>query len=215
MTQETDLAYVFADLLALSSVLLLFLPVLRHVSLFAVNRIISILILLGMLILAVGAIILVVLAVSNPIYSAPIAGIAGALRIGSPPLLYRKVRATFEERRGWATLRWIILLAFLGLAAFLVVHLILGPSPGTTIGAFVLSEQLIMAVGASALFVRFAFRVRPQERGYLWPVWFSALLFAIAFLVVAPYAFPGFAIVYAASGVVGWSLGAVVLWRDW
>jgi len=215
MTQETDLAYVFAALLAMSSVLLLFLPLLRHVSLFAVNRIISILILLGMLILAVGALVLVVLAVSNPIYSAPIAGIAGALRIGSPPLLYRKVRDRFEERRVWGALRGLLLLAFLALAGFLVVHIVVGPSSSTTIGAFVVSEQLIMAVGASALFVRFAFRVRPQERGYLWPVWFSALLFAIAFLVVAPYAFPGFAIVYAASGVVGWSLGAVVLWRDW
>jgi len=214
MTQETDLAYLFAALLAVSSVLLLFLPLLRHVSLFAVSRIVSILILLGMLLLAVGAIVLVVLAVSNPIYSAPIAGIAGALRIGSPPLLYRKVRDRFEERRGWAALRWILLLAFLGLAGFLVVHLVLGPSASTTIGAFVLSEQLIMALGASALFVRFAFRVRPQERGYLWPVWFAALLFAIAFLVIAPYAFPGFAILYGISGVVGWTLGAFVLWRD-
>ena len=40
------------------------------------------------------------------------------------------------------------------------------------------------------------------------------LLFAIAFLVVAPYAFPGFAIVYGASGAVGWILGALFLWRD-
>ena len=112
----------------------------------------------------------------------------------------------------WAV---VVVLVILWLLGFLVVHIVVGPSSSTTIGAFVVSEQLIMAVGASALFVRFAFRVRPQERGYLWPVWFSALLFAIAFLVVAPYAFPGFAIVYAASGVVGWSLGAVVLWRDW
>ena len=214
MTQETDLAYLFATLLAVSSVLLLFLPLLRHVSLFAMNRIVSILILLGMLFLAAGATLLVVFAVSNPIYSAPIAGIAGALRIGSPPLLYRKVRDRFEGRRGWAALQGILFVAFLGLAGFLVVHLILGPSPSTTIGAFVLSEQLLMAVGASTLFVRFAFKVRPQERGYLWPVWLAALLFAIAFLVVGPYAFPGFAIVYAASGAVGWTLGAFVLWRD-
>ncbi|TLZ65481.1 MAG: hypothetical protein E6K16_02790 [Methanobacteriota archaeon] len=114
----------------------------------------------------------------------------------------------------WGILQWILLAAFLGLAGFLLVHLIVGPSAGTSIGAFALSEQFIMALGASALFARFALRVRPQERVSLWPVWLAGLLFSIAFLVVAPYAFPGFAIAYTASGLVGWLLGAVVLWRD-
>src|SRR2546422_7214625 len=149
MTQETDLAYVFAALLAVSSVLLLFLPLLRHVSLFAVNRIVSILILLGMLLLAVGAIVLVVLAVSNPIYSAPIAGIAGALRIGSPPLLYRKVRDRFEERRGGAAPQGVPFVAFLRPAGFLGLHPVPRPPPRTPIGAVVLSGQPISAGRAS------------------------------------------------------------------
>src|SRR2546422_2259515 len=148
MTQETDLAYLFAALLAVSSVLLLFLPLLRHVSLFAVNRIVSILILLGMLLLAVGAIVLVVLAVSNPIYSAPIAGIAGALRIGSPPLLYRKVRDRFEERRGGGAPRWILLPAFLRPPGVLLVHPVLRPPARTTIRAVVLSQQLLLGIRA-------------------------------------------------------------------
>src|SRR5437879_9985601 len=151
MTQETDLAYVFAALLAMSSVLLLFLPLLRHVSLFAVNRIISILILLGMLILAVGAIVLVVLAVSNPIYSAPIAGIAGALRIGSPPLLYRKFRDRFEERRVWGGLRGLLLLAFLALAGFLVLPLVAGPPARPTNRPFLVCGPITTAVGCPAL----------------------------------------------------------------
>ncbi len=215
MVQETDLAYLFAGLIAASAVLLLFLPLLRHISLFAMNRIASAAILAGIVLLAVGAIALVVLAVSNPAYFAPIAAVTAALRIGSPILLYRKVRDRFEAHRTWGVLRWILLIAFLGLAGFLLVHLIVGPSTGTSIGALALSERLIMALGASALFARFALRVRPQERVSLWPVWLAALLFAIAFIVVAPYAFPAFAIVYTASGVVGWLLGAGVLWRDW
>jgi len=214
MVQETDLAYLFAGLIAASAVLLLFLPVLRHISLFAVNRLASALIVLGILLLAVGAIVLVVLAVSNPLYFLPIAAVTAGLRIGSPTLLYRKVRERFEAARTWGILRWLLLAAFLGLAGFLLIHLIVGASAGTTIGALALSEQLIMALGASALFARFALRARPQERVSLWPVWFAALLFAIAFLVVAPYAFPAFAIVYGASGFVGWLLGAFVLWRD-
>jgi len=214
MVQETDLAYLFAGLIAASAVLLLFLPLLRHISLFAMNRIASAAILAGIVLLAVGAIALVVLAVSNPAYFAPIAAVTAALRIGSPILLYRKVRDRFEAHRTWGVLRWILLIAFLGLAGFLLVHLIVGPSTGTSIGALALSERLIMALGASALFARFALRVRPRERVSLWPVWLAALLFAIAFLVVAPYAFPAFAIVYGASGFVGWLLGAFVLWRD-
>ena len=214
MVQETDLAYLFAGLIAASAVLLLFLPLLRHISLFAMNRIASAAILAGIVLLAVGAIALVVLAVSNPAYFAPIAAVTAALRIGSPILLYRKVRDRFEAHRTWGVLRWILLIAFLGLAGFLLVHLIVGPSTGTSIGALALSERLIMALGASALFARFALRVRPRERVSLWPVWLAAFLFAIAFIVVAPYAFPAFAIVYGASGFVGWLLGAFVLWRD-
>ena len=214
MVLETDIAYLFAGLLAVSAVLLAFLPVFRHITLFAMNRVLSATIVLGMLLLAIGAIVLVVLAVSNPAYFAPIAAVTAVLRIGSPSLLYRKVKDRFEAVRGWGVLRWILLAGFLGLAGFLLVHLILGASAGTSIGALVLSEQLVMALGASAMFARFALRARPQERVHLWPAWLAAVLFAIAFLVVAPYAFPGFAIVYGASGFAGWVLGAIVLWRD-
>jgi hypothetical protein len=214
MSQETDLAYLFAGLLAASSVLLLFLPVLRHVSLFAANRILWTFLLVAMLLLAVGAIVLVVLAVSNPTYFAPIATVTAALRIVSPPLLYRKIRERFEAKRGWAAVQWVLLAGFIGLAVFLVVHLITASSAGTAIGAIALSEQVIMAGGASILFVRFALRARPRERASLWPVWLAALLLAIAFLVVAPYAFPVFAIIYAVSGVAGWALAAAFLWRD-
>ena len=86
-------------------------------------------------------------------------------------------------------------------------------SGGVAAGAGFIAA-LVMALGASALFARFALRVRPQERASLWPVWLAALLFAIAFLVVAPYAFPAFAIIYTASGLAGWLLGSLVLWRD-
>ena len=214
MVQEQDLAYLFAGLLAASSVLLLFLPVLHHVWLFATDRILSAAILVGLVALIIGAIALVVLAVSNPLYFAPIAGVTAALRIGSPPLLYWKVRDRFEALRAWAGLQLVVLAIFVGLAVFLSVHLAIGPSNGTAIGAIALSEQFIMVVGAAFLLTRFALRVRPQERAVLWPVWLSALLFAIAFIAVAPYAFPGFAIVYGASGIVGWTLAAILLWRD-
>ena len=77
-----------------------------------------------------------------------------------------------------------------------------------------MSEQLIMALGASAAIARFALRARPQDRASLWPLWLAAILFAAAFVVVAPYAFPVFAVLYAGSGLAGWLLCAVALWYD-
>jgi len=47
----------------------------------------------------------------------------------------------------------------------------------------------------------------------LWPIWMAATLFAIAFVVVAPYAFPTFEAVYLVSGLAGWILGAVMVSR--
>jgi hypothetical protein len=47
-----------------------------------------------------------------------------------------------------------------------------------------------------------------------WPFWASAVLLALAFVVVLPYAVPAFEIVYAVSGLIGWSLGVLVIIRD-
>src|SRR5436190_823806 len=76
-----------------------------------------------------------------------------------------------------------------------------------------LSEQLAMALGASLLIVRTGFRFRPRLTLGLWPIWIAATLFAIAFVVVAPYAFPDFEAVYLVSGLAGWILGAFVVSR--
>jgi len=82
-------------------------------------------------------------------------------------------------------------------------------------GLALLSAQFIVALGASAAIARFALRAKPQERRSLWPFWLSAILFATAFIVVAPYAFPAFVIVYAVAGVAGGVLGVLTLWYDW
>ena len=120
-----------------------------------------------------------------------------------------------SEKRGWAALRLLVLAGFLAFAGFLAYELVVvaaGPRPS---GPVALSEQLIMALGASWAMVRFALRARPQGRGAPWTLWFAAILFAVAFVIVAPYAFPEFAVLYAGSGLVGWAIGAVALWYDW
>jgi len=64
------------------------------------------------------------------------------------------------------------------------------------------------------LIVRAGLRIRPRESNSVVPFWASAILLALAFVVVLPYAVPAFAIVYAVSGLVGWSLGLLLIVRD-
>jgi hypothetical protein len=75
----------------------------------------------------------------------------------------------------------------------------------------IVSEQLAMAIGASVVVVRGAMRIRPRGVFDLWPAWTAATLLAVAFVVVAPYAFPGFAIAYVVSGLIGWTVGAAMV----
>ena len=207
--------YLFAGLLAVSAVILLFVPLLRHVWLFSPSRLVSALIALAIFSLALGAVALVLLAISNPLYSVPIVAVAAGLRLSSPTLLYRKMKDRFEAGRSWSALRTLMFLAYLGLGALLVYDLIILALVGEPPRPAVLSEQLLMALSASTLFVRFAFRARPKDRQGLLPVWLAAILFAVAFVVVAPYAFPEFAAAYLASGLVGWILGAIAFRYDW
>ena len=87
---------------------------------------------------------------------------------------------------------------------------LVGQQPSDLAG---LSEQLAMAIGASLLVIRTGFRFRPRLTMELWPIWIAATLFAIAFVVVAPYAFPAFEAVYLVSGLAGWILGVLIVSR--
>ena len=212
---ESQLVVLFGGLLAASSVVLLFVPVLRHAWLFAASPIGFALVVGPMVVLSFGAIALVAFAVSDPIYFVPIVAVTIALRVASPTFVYRRMRGWLEGRRGWAGLRLLALAGFVGLAGFLGYELIAYAATPRPPGPVGFSEQLIMAFGASGVIVRFALRARPQDRRSLWPLWLAAILFAAAFVVVAPYAFPEFAVLYAGSGLVGWTSGALVLWFDW
>lgn len=201
----------FAGLLAVSAVVLLFVPLLKHAWLFAATRTGFLLVVGPMVALSLGAIALVALAVSDPVYFLPVVAITVGLRLASPTLLYRRARDALEVRRSWSVLRYLLLVGFLVLAGVLLFNAFVGAPLG---GASVLSEQLVMGLGASLLIVRLALRARPRDRTSLWPLWLAAILFAMAFVVVAPYAFPGFAVIYASSGFGGWMLGAIMIWYE-
>jgi hypothetical protein len=208
---EAPFAYAFAALLGLGSVVLLFVPLLRHLSDTAAGRRVFLASIAGLIGLGAAAIVAITSASSNGIVFLPVAGVTIFLRLASPPLLYRGIRERFETQRTWPSLRIGLAASFFGLAGlgtFNLGHLLAGATLPLVAG---LSEQCAMAFGASFLFLRAAFRLRPRFTANLWPLWLSATAFALAFVVVAPYAFPEFAVTYAASGIVGWILGVVVL----
>jgi len=211
---EIQLVYVFSALLVLGAVLLALLPALHHAWTFAASRRFVVVLIAVILILGIGAVLLVGSAISDPIYFLPIALVTVGLRLISPYLLYRRIEDRFEMNRTWRVMRWLVGFGFLGLAAILAYHLILIASGTEASGVAILSEQLIMALGASFLIVRAGLQVRPHEATELWPIWSAAVLFAVAFVVVLPYAVPAFETVYAASGLVGWSIAFAVVAFD-
>ena len=211
---EIQLVYVFSALLVLGAVLLALLPALHHAWTFAASRRFVVVLIAVILILGIGAVLLVGSAISDPIYFLPIALVTVGLRLISPYLLYRRIEDRFDTNRTWRVVRWLVGFGFLGLAAILAYHLVLIASGTEASGVAILSEQLIMALGASFLIVRAGLQVRPREATELWPIWSAAVLFAIAFVVVLPYAVPAFETIYAASGLVGWSITFVVVAFD-
>ncbi len=211
---EVQLVYVFSGMLVLGAVFLVFLPALHHAWTYGASRRSWAVLIAAVALVAIGALVLVVAATSDPVYFIPIAGITVGLRLGSPFLLYRGIRDRFDASRFWGVIRWVVGLGCLGFAAFLAYHVALivsGVEPPIVAS---LSEKLLMALGASILIVRAGLRIRPREATAAWPYWSAALLFSIAFVVVLPYAIPAFEIAYAVSGAVGWSVAFVAAARD-
>ena len=211
---EVQLVYLFAAMLVAGSVLLAFLPVLHHAWTFAASRRIFAALIVLILALGIGAVLLVNSAISDPVYFVPIAGVTVALRLSSPFLLVRRIEDRVEATRWWSLLRWSVAGGFVVLIGVLIYHLLVLAAGSEPASVAVFSEKLIMAVGASILIVRAGLRIRPRETTEIWPIWSAAVLFALAFVVVLPYAIPAFELVYVVSGILGWSIGVVALVYD-
>jgi hypothetical protein len=210
---EAPFVYVFAALLAIGSVVLLFIPVLMHIRLFSSGRAVFVVVVGALVILSASVVLFVTYAISTPNEFIPVAMVTAILRVASPTLLYRGIRDRFEAHGAWRVIRITVGAAFValaGLLAYNLVRLALGMQPSDVVG---LSEQFVMAFGASMLIVRAGLRFRPRVTLALWPIWTAATLFAIAFVVVAPYAFPSFEAVYIVSGLAGWIVAALIIVR--
>ena len=200
--------------MAFGAVLLAFVPALYRAWSLAASRRTFVVLAAVILIVGLGAVLLVNVSVTDPIYFVPIAGITVGLRIASPLLLYRRIADRFETVKGWTVVRWLTIVAFLAFAAILIYHLVQIAVGWGGVVLAVLSEQIAMALGASVLLLRAGLRVRPRETREAWPIWAAVVLMGIAFVVVLPYAIPAFDVVYAASGLIGWSIGILRAARD-
>ncbi|MDX1534023.1 MAG: hypothetical protein R3291_00185 [Thermoplasmata archaeon] len=163
-----------------------------------------------------GSLYLVFLALSEPLFFLPFAILVSVFRGVSPTFLYRSIEFRFEERKWWAALRVLLAAVFLGFAGYVTYVLILdllepflGPQPPEVL--FV--EQLLMAAGGAFVVVRILSRILPETLRDKPTVWIAAILISVAFAFLAPFAIPEYAIYYRLSGLVGWVLGFVVLWR--
>ena len=211
---EVQLIYLFSGLLAFGAVFLAFVPALHHAWTFAASRQTFAILLTGILGIGLAAVLFVTYAFSDPLDFLPIALITVGLRIASPFLLYRGVQDRFEAERWWSTGRWVLAIVFLLLAAILAYHLVRLASGSRAQDLVLLSEQLAMALGASSLIVRAGLRIRPRDTPEVWPIWAAAILLALAFVVVLPYAVPAFEVVYVISGLIGWTVGILSVIRD-
>lgn len=171
---------------------------------------------------AVAAVSLIVvwLAIDNPLLFAPFVALVVGLRLASPTMLYRSAKRRFGAReRLWPVLRVLLGVVFVAFAAFMVYTAVapllegLGLAGDGPLAAIAVSERLLMAVGGAVVIVRVLSRVLPDSLRDRRKVWAAAIVFALAFAVMAPYAFPGFGIYYRLSGLGGWLIGVLVLWR--
>lgn len=215
MASHLEASYValFAGLLGAGAVVALSVPALRYAHDAAVSRRGLVALVLATLLVALAAVALLGIAAADPSVVLPVVAATAGLRLGSPVLLYWRVREASEARRGWGGVRVLLVVAFVGIAGLLVAERS-GAFPGAMSSAVLVSDRLLMALGASVLFVRFAFRARPRDATEWRPIWIGAILLGVAFLLVAPYAFPGFADVYLVSGIIGWAVGAAVAVLD-
>jgi len=211
VAEEAPFVYAFAASLAIGSIVLLFAPLFRYLRDSAAGRSLVGVAVIGLLGMSFAAIFAIFFTSSDSALFLPIAAVTVVLRITSPTLFYRGIRERLEDRDTWSMVRVLLAVAFLGFTALLLYglyNLLAGNVPPWQV---TLSEQLAMAVGAAFLILRTTYRFRPRFAMELWPFWVSGTAFAVAFIVIAPYAFSGFAIAYWISGIVGWIAGFIVL----
>lgn len=209
---EQELVSLFAILLVLGSVLLLFAPIVYRLMKTGLGAL-SFLLAFPALLLGIVALSIIDLSLRDPALLAPIVVIVFGARVASPTLAYLKAREKLLATGFWAPLRLGALLGFLAMGIYVGYRAFIEPS-GLSTDPLIVSERFLMALGTSFVFLRIHMRLMPKGSANMMFLWGAAILFSIAFALVAPYAFPSYEVVYSISGVMGWLIGGAVVLRS-
>src|SRR5256885_12155958 len=95
---EASFIYAFAALLAIGSIILLFVPLFLHVQLFSASRFVFAVVIAALLASSLIAVWLVTDVFSTPADFIPVAVITAVFRVSSPPPLYRGNPGRLEAR---------------------------------------------------------------------------------------------------------------------
>lgn len=209
---EEDLVSLFAVLLVLGAVLLLFSPLFYRLmknGLWALTFLLSI---PALMVVALG-LTFVEFSFRDPLYLAPVVAVVFGMRVASPTLAFFRFRDRLEPSRYWAPARVLLLTTFMAFGIYVAYKAFITPG-SSDLDPIIVSERILMALGTAFIFLRLYLRVMPKGSYNMLVVWAAAILFSLAFAVVAPYAFPAFSVLYALSGVMGWFIGSAVAWRS-
>lgn len=209
---EEDLVSLFAILLVLGSVLLLFSPVFYRLLQSGLWALTFLLAVPAFVLLAIGLSIVEV-SFQDPLYLAPVVAVVFGMRVASPTLAFFKFREKLEVSRLWSLARPLLLVTFLAFGLYVAYKAFLNPD-GATVDPILVSERVLMAVGTSFVFLRLYLKVMPKGSYHMMVLWAAAIMFSLAFAVVAPYAFPAYETLYALSGLMGWLIGGAVIWKS-
>lgn len=204
---EEDLVSLFAILLVLGSVVLLFAPVfyrLARSSLWALSFALAV----PAFLLAALGYAFVEASFTHPGILAPVVVLVFGARVVSPTLAFFRVRDQWAEKAWWGSFRLLLVLGFSLFGIYLLLYGFSGESPGTD--PILISERIIMALGTAFVFLRIYWKVLPSGSYNRLALWIAAILFSVAIAVVAPYAFPAYGVLYALSGLMGWFIGSAV-----
>ncbi len=209
-THETTYIFVLSVLLMGGSLLILALPIFHHImggrgwSLVGFFGLPSV----GFLLVGLA---LSALVVGDPNLLLPLVAAVATFRCLSPTLTFFKVREALEPKKAWYWIKALLVGVFIIMPGYLAFRLVF---PADPTDAVILGERAVMAFGSTMVLIRFYMLLLPRlDQGRL-HLLMAAILFSVALGIVAPYAFPAYAIVYALSGIAGWLLGLAFILRS-
>ncbi|MFQ5919644.1 MAG: hypothetical protein ACE5I4_06315 [Thermoplasmata archaeon] len=203
---EQELVTLFAVLLISGAILILFAPIFYRLARQG-RWILSFVLAVPALLLVTLGLSFVQLSFADPAILAPVVAIVFAMRLAAPTLTFFNVRERLEGKSSWTPARMGLIGGFVTLGVYVGMS---GFWESPAIDPILISERIAMAVGTAFIFLRFQVKVMPRGSYDMFVLWLGAILFSLAFALVAPFAFPAYAVLYAVSGTMGWLIAAAV-----